>query len=97
MTSRTSFKIVEQDTGMSGCVQQPLYSNNSIYICQRFSPEFTMCGDNGVPTLYLQGGSKRCDNDVVDCGSFIFIVLCTLKKVFDEFKVLNCNKFILEK
>ena len=53
MTSRTSFKIVEQETGKTGYVTAPIYGDGCIDICQRALPEFSTYGDNGVPTLYL--------------------------------------------
>lgn len=97
MVCRTSFKIVEQETGKRGWVNTPLYENDFICICQRASPDFTTCGDNRLPTLYLRGNDSSADKLVINCGEYIFEVLCTLKKAFSEFKILNCNKFVLEK
>lgn len=97
MKSPTSFVIVEQNTGKTGFVNEPLYKDNFIYICQRCSPEFTKYGDNVGPCLYLQGLWNDYDDIVIDCGEYIYTVLCTLKKVFDDFTILNCNKFVLEK
>lgn len=97
MTSKTSFKIVEQETGKRGWVNVPLYENDFMYICQRAIPEFSTSGDNGMPTLYLRGGNSDANGLVINCGSYIYEVLCTLKKAFSEFKILNCNKFVLEK
>lgn len=97
MKSPTSFVIVEQNTGKRGFVNEPLYEDDSIYICQRVEPEFTISGDFGKPTLYLRGNLGSADEKTIVCGPYIYKVLCTLKKAFDEFKVLNCNKFVLEK
>lgn len=97
MTSKTSFKIVEQETGKTGYVTEPIYGDDSIDICQRALPEFSTCGDNGLPTLYLRGSIRDANEKVVTCGPYIYEVLCTLKKAFSEFKILNCNKFVLEK
>lgn len=97
MTSKSSFKIIEQDTGKTGCVNEPLYENDFMYICQRASPEFTLSGDNGLPTLYLRGCNSVADELVINCGQYIYEVLCALKQAFSEFKILNCNKFVLEK
>lgn len=97
MTSRSSFKIIEQDTGKVGYVPEPIYGDDCIFICQRALPEFSTYGDNGIPTLYLRGSIYDDDEKVISCGPYIYEVLCTLKKVFSEFKILNCNKFVLEK
>lgn len=97
MVCRTSFKIVEQETGKRGWVQAPLYENDFMYICQRTSPNFTTYGDNGLPTLYLRGCNSDSDELVINCGPYIYEVLCALKKAFDDFTILNCNKFVLEK
>lgn len=97
MKSPTSFVIVEQDTGHRGYVDEVLYKDDFIYICQRSMPEFTTSGDEGKPTLYLRGGIGSADKKLVSCGPYIYKVLCTLKKAFNEFTILNCNKFVLEK
>lgn len=97
MKSPTSFVIVEQDTGYRGYVNEALYKDDFMYICQRSIPEFTNSGDEGKPTLYLRGGIDSADKKLVSCGPYIYEVLCTLNKVFSEFKILNCNKFVLEK
>lgn len=97
MTSRSSFKIIEQDTGHIGYVNEALYEDDFMYICQRILPEFTNFGDEGKPTLYLRGITREADNKVISCGPYIYVVLCALKKAFSEFKILNCNKFVLEK
>ena len=97
MKSRSSFKIVEQETGKTGYVSEPLYQGRFIEICQRAVPEFSTYGDNGIPTLYLRGKVTNANENTISCGSYIYEVLCTLKKAFSEFKILNCNKFVLEK
>lgn len=97
MKSPTSFVIVEQNTGKKGWVSDPLYENDFMDICQRASPEFTIYGDNGKLALYLRGCTTDSNKRVITCGPYIYIVLCTLKKAFDDFTVLNCNKFVLEK
>lgn len=97
MTSRSSFKIIEQDTGKVGYVSEPIYRDMFMDICQRALPEFSEYGGNGIPVLYLRGCMHDADEKVVSCDSYIYEVLCTLKKAFSEFKILNCNKFVLEK
>lgn len=97
MTSRSSFKIIEQDTGKVGYVPEPIYRDKFMYICQRALPEFSEYGDDGIPVLYLRGRVDKADEKVISCGPHIYEVLCTLKKAFSEFKILNCNKFVLEK
>lgn len=98
MTSRSSFKIIEQDTGKVGYVLEPIYRDKFMNICQRALPEFSEDGESdGIPTLYLRGEVDKADEKVISCGPYIYVVLCTLKKAFSEFKILNCNKFVLEK
>ena len=97
MKSSTSFKIVEQETGKTGYVDAPIYRDKFMDICQRALPEFSEYGDDGTPVLYLRGKDVKADEKVISCGPYIYVVLCTLKKAFSEFKILNCNKFVLEK
>ena len=97
MTCEHCFKIVEQDTGKVGWVSPPIYEDDLMCICQRAQPQFTLQGDKGKITLYLRGERSDRDDALVDCYTPVttYAVLSRLKKLFGDFTILNCNKFVL--
>ena len=94
------FRILEQDTGHTGQVDQQIYEDDDIAIFQRSHPAFheyccdsQMCSAKMV--LYLRGTHTDNDRDWVLIGNNMLKVLCHLRKAFSDFTIIGADKFSL--